>query len=106
MARLLKDEPARKKQVYVMIGHEPFAQCMDRIRDVIGWGCEPHVQPIMKLNALEEAAVGAARLDRGASATSRAGRIAITGATPTSPDMTASARSKPRRFEQAERLFA
>lgn len=42
---------ARKIQVYVMIGHEPFAESMDRIRRVIGWGGEPYVQPIMKLNA-------------------------------------------------------
>lgn len=56
MTRILKDVPSRKKRVYVMIGHEPFEQCMDRIRSVIGWGCEPHVQPIMKLNALEKRA--------------------------------------------------
>jgi len=24
---------------------------MGRIREVIEWGCEPHVQPLMKLNA-------------------------------------------------------
>lgn len=54
MAKLLKEVPARKKQVYVMIGHEPIAECMDRILSVIGWGCEPHVQPIMKLNALRK----------------------------------------------------
>ena len=42
---------ARRIQVYVMIGHEPFAQCMDRIRRVLEWGGEPYVQPVMKLNA-------------------------------------------------------
>src|SRR3546814_10312614 len=43
---------ARRIQVYVMIGHEPFAQCMERIRRVIDLGGEPYVQPVMKLNAL------------------------------------------------------
>jgi hypothetical protein len=42
---------ARKIQVYVMIGHEPFAECMARIRRVIDCGGEPYVQPILKLNA-------------------------------------------------------
>lgn len=54
MSRILKDVPQKKKRVYVMIGHEPFEQCMERIRSVIGWGCEPYVQPIMKLNALQK----------------------------------------------------
>lgn len=45
---------ARKIQVYVMIGHEPFEQCMDRIRTVIDLGGEPYVQPVMKLNAREK----------------------------------------------------
>src|SRR3546814_14760751 len=43
---------ARRIQVYVMIGHEPFAQCMERIRRVIDLGGELYVQPVMKLNAL------------------------------------------------------
>ena len=25
--------------------------CLDRINEVIAWGGEPHVQPVMKLNA-------------------------------------------------------
>jgi hypothetical protein len=41
---------ARKIQVYVMIGHEPFDACMERIKRVIEWGGEPYVQPILKLN--------------------------------------------------------
>ena len=45
---------ARRIQVYVMIGHEPFEQCMDRIRRVIELGGEPYVQPVMKLNALNK----------------------------------------------------
>jgi len=49
---MLSDEPARRKRVYVLIGNEPFAECMQRIHEVIDHGCEPHVQPFMKLNAL------------------------------------------------------
>jgi hypothetical protein len=54
VTRILKDVPQRKKRVYVMIGHEPFAQCMERILEVIAWGCEPHCQPFIKLNALQK----------------------------------------------------
>lgn len=50
--RMLQDEPRRRKRVYVLIGNEPFADCMDRIQEVIDHGCEPHVQPFIKLNAL------------------------------------------------------
>lgn len=46
---------ARRIQVYVMIGHEPFAACMDRIKTVLSLGGEPYVQPVMKLNAREKA---------------------------------------------------
>lgn len=51
--RMLKDEPQRRKRVYVLIGNEPFADCMQRIEEVIAAGCEPHVQPFIKLTALE-----------------------------------------------------
>ncbi len=51
--RMLKDEPQKRKRVYVLIGNEPFDECMTRIQETIDAGCEPHVQPIMKLNALE-----------------------------------------------------
>jgi len=44
----------RRIQVYTMIGHEPFAECMARIEHVIDQGGEPYVQPIMKLNALRK----------------------------------------------------
>lgn len=43
---------ARRRQVYTMIGNEPFEACMHRIQQVIGWGGEPYAQPYMKLNAL------------------------------------------------------
>jgi hypothetical protein len=52
--RVLRAEPAKKKRVYVMIGNEPIASCLDRLYDVLGWGGEPHVQPFIKLNALEK----------------------------------------------------
>lgn len=52
--RILADEPAKKKRVYVLVGNEPFDACMGRIREVIAWGGEPHVQPYIKLNALEK----------------------------------------------------
>lgn len=45
---------ARRIRVYVMIGREPFAESMERIRTVIGMGAEPYVQPEMKLNAREK----------------------------------------------------
>lgn len=50
--RMLRAEPAKRKRVYVLIGNEPFESCMARIQRVIDWGGEPHVQPLMKLNAL------------------------------------------------------
>jgi len=50
---MLKDEPPSKKRVYVLIGNEPYAECMARVCSVISHGCEPHVQPFIKLNALQ-----------------------------------------------------
>lgn len=50
--RILKNVSPRRKQVYTMIGHEPFDVCMDRIKLVIASGGEPYAQPFMKLNAL------------------------------------------------------
>lgn len=50
---MLKAEPQRRKRVYVLIGNEPFSDCMRRIHEVIENGCEPHVQPYMKLSALD-----------------------------------------------------
>lgn len=54
MSQILKDVPGYKKRVYVLIGNEPFEQCYRRIMQVIEWGCEPHVQPMMALNALQK----------------------------------------------------
>lgn len=50
--KMLRDVSPRKKRVYVLIGNEPFEQCMARVRQVIEWGGEPHAQPFIKLNAL------------------------------------------------------
>lgn len=52
--RMLKDVSPRKKRVYVMIGNETKAECIQRVKEVIAWGGEPHVQPFMKLKALEK----------------------------------------------------
>lgn len=51
--RMLRDVSPRRKQVYTLIGNEPFDACMDRIRSVIAWGGEPYAQPVIKLNALD-----------------------------------------------------
>lgn len=49
-----RDVKPRRIRVYVLVGNEPMAACLDRIREVIEWGGEPHVQPYMKLNALKK----------------------------------------------------
>lgn len=54
VCHMLRDVPARKKQVYVMIGREPFDVCMDRLQKVWAWGAEPYVQRFIPLNALEK----------------------------------------------------
>lgn len=53
--KMLADVPPRLKRVYVLIGNEPVAACVERVHEVIAWGGEPHVQPYMKLNALRKA---------------------------------------------------
>jgi hypothetical protein len=50
--KMLKDVNPRKKQVYVLIGNEPMADCIDRVNRVIAWGGEPYAQAFIKLNAL------------------------------------------------------
>jgi hypothetical protein len=54
--RMLKQwgVPPKKMRVYVLIGNEPYAECMGRIREVLEWGGEPHVQAYIKLNAAEK----------------------------------------------------
>ena len=45
---------SRRIRVYVLIGNEPMAACLDRVREVIAMKGEPHCQPVMKLNALKK----------------------------------------------------
>ncbi|MBP2302547.1 hypothetical protein [Azospirillum picis] len=52
--QMLRSLPAKRKRVYVLIGNEPMAACLERIKEVIAWGGEPHVQPYIKLNAMEK----------------------------------------------------
>lgn len=54
MMKILKDEPANKKRVYVLLGNEPIETCYERVMKVIEYGGEPHCQPIMALNTLEK----------------------------------------------------
>jgi hypothetical protein len=53
MMTVLRGERPRRKQVYVLIGNEPVAECYDRACKVIEWGGEPYCQPVMPLNALD-----------------------------------------------------
>lgn len=52
--RMLRRVPPKRKRVYVLIGNEPVAACLERLNEVIAWGGEPHAQPFIKLNALEK----------------------------------------------------
>lgn len=49
--RILRNVSQRRKRIYVLIGNEPVASCLERISQVVAWGGDPHVQPIIKLNA-------------------------------------------------------
>jgi hypothetical protein len=51
--RMLRGVRPKLKQVYTLIGNEPFDACMQRIHEVIAWGGEPYAQPFMKLNTLQ-----------------------------------------------------
>jgi pyruvate-formate lyase-activating enzyme len=54
MMHVMRSVSPRRKQVYVLIGNEPFASCLERARNVIDWGGEPYVQPVMRLNVLDK----------------------------------------------------
>jgi hypothetical protein len=54
MIKILGDLHSWDRRVYILIGNEPFADCFRRIMEVIEWKCEPFVQPIIALNALEK----------------------------------------------------
>lgn len=47
---------ARKVRPFVIIGNEPPDVCLGRIREVIEWGGEPHVQAFIKHGSLEKKA--------------------------------------------------
>lgn len=53
MSAILKDEPSRKKRVYVMIGNEPIEACLQRATEVVEWGGEPYCQPFLEKTTLD-----------------------------------------------------
>lgn len=53
MMAILKEESAKKKRVYVMIGNEPFEFCLQRATEVIEWGGEPYCQPYLLKTATD-----------------------------------------------------
>jgi hypothetical protein len=53
MLHTLRNEPAKKKRVYVLIGNEPFDACLQRASEVVEWGGEPYCQPLMPKTALD-----------------------------------------------------
>ncbi len=52
MLRILREVRSFRKRVYVLIGNEEIRACYERIMRVIGWGAEPHVQPMIGLASL------------------------------------------------------
>ncbi len=52
--KMLADEPAKRKRPYVLIGNEPWADCVARIKEAIAAGCEPYCQPEIKLSARDK----------------------------------------------------
>lgn len=52
MMAVLRELPAARKRVYVLVGNEPIASCYDRVRQVIAWGGEPYCQFVLPLNWL------------------------------------------------------
>ncbi len=56
MIRLLRENgvAARAIRVYCLAGNESFEECHYRAEKIIEWGGEPHVQPLIPLNALEK----------------------------------------------------
>jgi hypothetical protein len=47
MMQILKEEPMRRKRVYVLVGNEPIEACYERAMKVIEWGGEPHCQFVL-----------------------------------------------------------
>lgn len=52
--KMIKEEKANCKRPYVLIGNEPKEACVQRIMECLEMGCEPHVQPEIKLKANEK----------------------------------------------------
>lgn len=53
--KMIEREQPKHKRPYVLIGNEPVADCVARIEECLAAGCEPHVQPEIKLSAREKA---------------------------------------------------
>lgn len=51
---MLAGEPANRKRPYVLIGNEPWRECVARLEETIAAGCEPYCQPEIKLSAREK----------------------------------------------------
>ena len=60
---ILKDEPARRKRVYCLVGNEPIAACYERACKIIEWGGEPFCQFVLPLNWLGDPAQVKLRYD-------------------------------------------
>lgn len=54
MMRILRDVPASRKRVYVLIGNEPLEACHMRAERVIAWGGEPFCQPVLPLDWMKD----------------------------------------------------
>lgn len=52
--KMLSKEQPKRKRPYVLIGNEPWDDCIARIDEVLKAGCEPYAQWYMKLVALEK----------------------------------------------------
>lgn len=63
MMGILKEVPAKRKRVYVLVGNEPVESCYDRAMQVIAWGGEPFCQFLLPLNWLGDPATLRPRFD-------------------------------------------
>ncbi len=52
MMQILKQESAKRKRVYCLVGNEPVVACYERAMKIIEWGGEPHCQFVLPLNWL------------------------------------------------------
>ena len=50
--RILRDEPPKRKRVYVLIGNEPIEACLQRATEVVENGGEPYCQPFLPKTAM------------------------------------------------------